>query len=143
MNTLEFKGIKFVDDTHGFTKNQIENVDSWLYKIMEHYELNGIVTNHYEKKLITEYEFTKCGIWYESKELNEKYQIFDFFIKIKNDNSKDDTFTVLLQKSYDLSLFFHVLLPTLDEAIKFCNILINYETLDILQRNLRLFNNNN
>lgn len=45
MKTLEFKGIKFLDDTYGkkyHVKTQTENVDSWLYKIMTHYELNGI-----------------------------------------------------------------------------------------------------
>lgn len=142
MKTLEFKGIKFLDDTYGkkyHVKTQTENVDSWLYKIMSHYELNGIVKNHYEKKLITDYEWKKCDDWYESKELNKKYDIFDFFIKIKIENYKGKIFTVQLAKTYDLSVFFKVSFVTLDEAIKFCHILINYETLDILERNKRLF----
>lgn len=142
METIEFKGIKFLDDTYGkkyHIKTQTENVDSWLYKIMSHYELNGIVKNHYEKKLITEYEWKKCDEWYESKELNKKYDIYDFFIKIKIENLKGQIFTVQLEKPYDLSVFFRVSFVTLDEAIKFSHILINYETLDILERNRSLF----
>lgn len=139
MKTIEFKGIKFVDDTEGRTKSQTENVDSWLYKIMTHYEEYGITKKYFGMELKTDYTFIKYpDKSYQSKELNDKSDVFDFTIKILKFRDTHTQFNVKIKNTHD---FWNIRFSfvTLDEAIKFCNILINYECVDILERNKRLF----
>lgn len=137
MKTLQFKGMKFAFHQHDFAiKRQTEDVDSWLYKVMTHYELNGIVEKFDNKTIKTQYQFIKSEDGYVSKELNGMYDIFGFKLKIINEDMNGKVFTV---KLFKISTFFIVSFVTLDEAIKFCQILINYETMEILQRNEGLY----
>lgn len=138
MKTVEYMGLKFVDDV--YFQNQMESdVDSYLYLIMHHHELNGIVKSYNERGILTDFDFIRKGDNYSSKAFNDISRILDFKLDIKRIFEPNSIYVMRIFNYSDKEIQFRLSFTTIDNAIEFCRRLINYEIIYFLGKSERLF----
>lgn len=135
MKKITYKGFTFGIDSHNRIERLISDENSWLNSVIKHSE-NGLIKEFNGKEIITDFKFIKTDDFNYVSSFDDIFELSHFRIKITNIYGEGKEFRIRFTHLLsDISkIYSDISFVTLEEAIKFANIIINYEIVKILTK---------